>query len=64
MKSIIQLSQKHNTTTHEMWKLYHTWRNMKTRCVNPKHPKYKRYRKEVLKSANDGKNHLKHSLTT
>lgn len=48
MKSIIQLSQKYNTTTHEMWKLYHTWRNMKTRCVNPKHPKYKRYGKRGI----------------
>lgn len=23
--------------------LYHSWRNMKQRCNNPKHPKYKRY---------------------
>lgn len=23
--------------------LYHSWQNMKQRCTNPKHPKYKRY---------------------
>lgn len=45
MKSIKQLAETHNTTIVEMWRLYHTWRNMKNRCYNPKNPKFKNYGK-------------------
>lgn len=33
------LCMKDNKTTG----LYNSWQNMKQRCLNPKHPKYKRY---------------------
>lgn len=33
--------------------LYHSWQNMKQRCTNPKHPKYKRYGGRGIKICKD-----------